>query len=203
MNLNDKLLNLRKKYGMSQEEVANKLNVSRQTISKWETGESKPDIDKIMPICELYKITPDELLTGNRSNTEPITNNKKKNAFVISISVLIYFIAVVWIIITDSTDVINENIAAGIFLLLCAIPTCILIYHFVSNDNNEKQIINIEDQKYKKIDNILSIITLIIYLLISFITSCWHITWIIWIVYVIVCEIVHTVLDMKEGNKND
>ena len=50
MDLGENLYNLRKKKNLSQEEVAEKLNVTRQTISKWETGESKPDFDKIVQI---------------------------------------------------------------------------------------------------------------------------------------------------------
>ena len=61
MKIEDKLLKLRKEKGLSQEEVADRLNVSRQTISKWETGQSSPDFDKIIPICELYEISSDEL----------------------------------------------------------------------------------------------------------------------------------------------
>ena len=51
MNLGETLLKLRKQKGLSQEEVADKLNVTRQTISKWETNQSMPDFDKIVPIC--------------------------------------------------------------------------------------------------------------------------------------------------------
>lgn len=197
MNINDKLLELRKNKNMSQEDVANKLNVSRQTVSKWETGESKPDLDKVMPICELFGITPDELLTGSKK--EIVKNiSENKNALVISMCVLMYFIAIVWIIIADSMSFMNENISVSIFLLICAVPTCTLIYNSISKNHDEKEH-NKEENKYEKIDDILAIITLIVYLIISFITSCWYITWIIWIVYIIICEIIHTILDMKEG----
>ena len=67
MNLGDRLMELRKSKHLSQEEVAEKINVSRQTISKWETNQSTPDFDKIIPICELYGITTDELLKAELS----------------------------------------------------------------------------------------------------------------------------------------
>ena len=66
MDIGEKLFELRKGKGLSQEEVAEKLNVTRQTVSKWETNQSTPDFDKIMPICELYGITTEELLTGEK-----------------------------------------------------------------------------------------------------------------------------------------
>ncbi len=62
--ISKRLTKFRKIAGLSQEEVADKLNVSRQTVSKWETGQSTPDFDKIAPLCELYNISTDELLRG-------------------------------------------------------------------------------------------------------------------------------------------
>ena len=64
MNIGEKIYNLRKKKNLSQEDLANILNVSRQTISKWETGESNPDIDKIVPLCNFFEISTDEFLKG-------------------------------------------------------------------------------------------------------------------------------------------
>ena len=66
MELGRRLLNLRKKSKLSQEEVARRLGVSRQTVSKWETNQSVPDIDKIIPICELYGVSADDLLRGTK-----------------------------------------------------------------------------------------------------------------------------------------
>ena len=53
---------LRQKKGISQEELANRLNVSRQTISKWEVGESTPDMENLVAISELFEISLDELV---------------------------------------------------------------------------------------------------------------------------------------------
>ena len=53
MNLGEKLFELRKAKNLTQDEVAEKLNVTRQTISKWETNQSAPDFDKIVPLCEI------------------------------------------------------------------------------------------------------------------------------------------------------
>ena len=62
MEFNNKLYELRKKKGLSQEELANRLNVSRQTISKWEVGDSTPDMDKLAAISELFQVSLDELV---------------------------------------------------------------------------------------------------------------------------------------------
>ena len=60
MSLGQRLIELRKEKKLSQEEVAGKLNVTRQTVSKWETDQSTPDFDKILPLCELYEISTEE-----------------------------------------------------------------------------------------------------------------------------------------------
>lgn len=58
----DNLIQLRKMKHMSQEELAEKVEVSRQTLSKWETGESLPDIEKAMMIAEVFGVTLDDLV---------------------------------------------------------------------------------------------------------------------------------------------
>lgn len=62
MNLGNSLFNARKKSGLSQEEVAEKLGVSRQTISKWELDETLPDIRQSKKLSAIYHLTLDELI---------------------------------------------------------------------------------------------------------------------------------------------
>ncbi len=62
MSLGNNLFNARKKSGLSQEEVAEKLGVSRQTISKWELDDTLPDICQSKKLSNLYKLTLDELI---------------------------------------------------------------------------------------------------------------------------------------------
>lgn len=62
MNLGNNLFQARKKVGLSQEVVAEKLGVSRQTISKWETNETIPDIYQSKKLAKLYNLTLDELI---------------------------------------------------------------------------------------------------------------------------------------------
>lgn len=60
------ILNLayfRKMNGLSQSEVANKLNITRQAVSQWETKKSSPDIDKILDLAKLYNVDVKELLS--------------------------------------------------------------------------------------------------------------------------------------------
>ena len=62
MNLADKIIEERKKNGWSQEELASKLGVSRQAVSKWESSGSIPDLQRILQMSELFGVTTDYLL---------------------------------------------------------------------------------------------------------------------------------------------
>lgn len=64
MEFHKKLYELRKKSGISQEELADKLNVSRQTVSKWEMGDSTPDMEKLRGLSDYFQVSLDELVMG-------------------------------------------------------------------------------------------------------------------------------------------
>lgn len=63
----NRLVQLRKKHDLSQEELAEKLSISRQAVSKWERAESSPDTDNLIALAELYGVTLDELVHGTES----------------------------------------------------------------------------------------------------------------------------------------
>jgi transcriptional regulator with XRE-family HTH domain len=64
MNLADRIQYLRKKKGISQEELAEKMLISRQAVSKWESGQSAPDLEKIVMLSDYFEVTTDYLLKG-------------------------------------------------------------------------------------------------------------------------------------------
>ena len=70
MTFSDKLIALRRKAGWSQEELAERLNVSRQSVSKWESAQSMPDIDKIVQLSSLFGVTTDYLLKDGQDDPQ-------------------------------------------------------------------------------------------------------------------------------------
>ena len=70
MILADKIIGLRKKNGWSQEELAEKMNVSRQAVSKWEAAQTTPDLGKILQLADLFGVTTDYLLKDEMENEE-------------------------------------------------------------------------------------------------------------------------------------
>ena len=105
MKFNEKLVNLRRKHNLSQEQVAEKLKVARQTISKWELGETTPEMDKLIMISELYNITLDELMKeeneGKVINDPNNTNSQKLAGMTIKIlkgiGIFILIVAILYV----------------------------------------------------------------------------------------------------------
>lgn len=70
----NRLFELRKKHNLSQEELAEKLGVSRQAVSKWERSEASPDTDNLIALAKIYNLSLDELIYGEK--TESVEENK-------------------------------------------------------------------------------------------------------------------------------
>ena len=207
MTIGERLLKLRKEKNISQEELANVLDVSRQTVSKWETDQSTPDFDKIIPLCEYFGITSDELLTGNQNIKEAKKENVKSNfARNIAISVMLYIFALIAIIaLAGGLD--KPILGVSVFFGFIAIATGLLIYNGIyyskeSEDPKEKK----DDSIEKQVMSIIDIIGVTIYLFVSFMTMAWHITWMIFLIVGLVKAIVKLIMSLnakKEDNNNE
>ena len=75
----NRLYELRKKHNLSQEELAEKLGVSRQAVSKWERSEASPDTDNIIALAKIYGLTLDELIYGEKEETKETKETTKEN----------------------------------------------------------------------------------------------------------------------------
>ena len=76
MKFSEKLTKLRKEKGLSQEELADKLDVSRQSVSKWELGTTYPEMDKLLAMCKIFNVTLDDLTNDEVDFKEVKTKNK-------------------------------------------------------------------------------------------------------------------------------
>lgn len=218
MSLGEKLLSLRKKKGLSQEEVADILHVTRQTVSKWETDQSMPDFDKVVPICNLYEISTDELFKeGEKSvavEVEPVADCKNysmeyahKKALFTTIAVMLYILSIV-VIIFFSTVLRSPIVGVCVFFIVIAIATGLLVYMELMNPEKEgmvkeKRVLSKEEKLYKQITSVLSLLVLAIYLIVSILTMAWSITWILWIVYALLTEIIKLCFSLKGVNIDD
>lgn len=80
MTLGEKIQQLRKASGISQDQLAEQLDVSRQSISKWELNDAIPDVSRIVMISELFSVSTDELLKESNNTESNIADNSDKNA---------------------------------------------------------------------------------------------------------------------------
>lgn len=74
MNIADRIQYLRKQRGLSQEELADMVGVSRQSVSKWESEQSVPDLEKIITMSDIFEVTTDYILKG----IEPVSVSNRK-----------------------------------------------------------------------------------------------------------------------------
>ncbi|MBR3613591.1 MAG: helix-turn-helix transcriptional regulator [Clostridia bacterium] len=127
MKFNEKLMKLRKEKGLSQEEFGNLLDVSRQSVSKWELGQAQPDVDKIKKICEFYNISFDYLLNDNIDENEKVkleelskniekisgrVETKKSNKLIIIFQFILFIILFVYIMSCVFKAIVFFNIIA-------------------------------------------------------------------------------------------
>lgn len=94
MNLSDRIQYLRKQKGLSQEELADKIGVSRQAVSKWENEQTTPDLEKIISMSELFEVTTDYILKG----IEPVNMINRKDVYSLYFSFALIFatLAGIW-----------------------------------------------------------------------------------------------------------
>lgn len=136
MKFYEKLRKARKENGMSQEELANQMNVSRQAVSKWESGQGYPETDKLLMISNIYGVSLDYLLkeeshspddeteTGfyaSRETVEGFLASKRKGARRIGIGVAVIILGLIFPMAMDS------DMNSMMFLLTAAIGVVILL----------------------------------------------------------------------------
>ena len=76
MKLPEKILYYRKKAGLSQEALAEQIGISRQAISKWETGEAVPEINKLVSLAKVFNVSVDHLLSEDDLNKQPLESEE-------------------------------------------------------------------------------------------------------------------------------
>ena len=120
MKLSDKIIHLRKSKGWSQETLAEKLNVSRQAISRWEGATAQPDAANIVQLSKLFGVTTDYLLNDayERDNDPPKATEAKGDQ-VRRMMILMITLEVITLVLQFTTTVMLQNTLLGV---LCIIP---------------------------------------------------------------------------------
>lgn len=124
MTISDKIQELRKENGLSQEQLAEKMGVSRQAVSKWESGICVPDIENIIALSELFEVSTDYLIKGEENlNTTvetvqimDIRHNptSKKTAWLMAIPIGFLLCFIIW----QMGQVIGDDIGEFIYNIM-------------------------------------------------------------------------------------
>ena len=142
MRLSDKIVGLRKSGGMSQEELAEKLNVSRQAVSRWEMGTAMPDAKNILQLSKLFNVTTDYLLNDEYQSDNDLPKVKEVKAGGIhQIMIFLVTLEVMVLILQFMTTIILQNVFFGV---LSFIPFVAMVggfeyaYQKKKNERNER-----------------------------------------------------------------
>jgi len=97
MEIGNKILELRKQHNLSQEQLAEKMNVARQTISKWELGETSPDLEQSRQLSQIFNVSLDDLTNNDIKNVliEKVSNTEKLSKNIINILKIIFLSIVI------------------------------------------------------------------------------------------------------------
>ena len=156
MALSEKLYEIRKKSGLSQEQLAEQLDVSRQAVSKWESGKAVPESDTLISISEYFNVTLDYLMKEDNSaasepvagtkNNQPIKNTGREKRILGMVACIGGIIClIIWGLISIFMPQTSDQISGssmitidgnGIFLLICLVAIvagAVLLLKSVSN----------------------------------------------------------------------
>lgn len=151
MNLGNKLLKLRKKQGISQEELAEKLNVTRQTISKWELYETSPNINQAKEISKLFNVSLDELVGNNINDIliKKMDNTERRMNIIMSFNIvmlilLLFIFVIIFFTIAMSLDYFSVSPTGQAIEFTCKTSDDNVYYDYIINMDIDGNILSVQ-----------------------------------------------------------
>ncbi|MCI9493945.1 MAG: helix-turn-helix transcriptional regulator [Lachnospiraceae bacterium] len=170
----DKLIQLRKKAGWSQEELAEQMNVTRQSVSKWEAAQSVPDLEKILHLSELFSVSTDYLLKDELEEAECNTlseetyalrrvSMEEANAFLsikaitsksVALATFLCIISPICLFLLAAASEVPgsslpENVAAGIGMVILLTLVTIAVAIFISSGRKTEEFEYLEKETFE------------------------------------------------------
>ena len=176
----DRLIKLRKKNGYSQEELADKLGLSRQAVSKWERAEASPDTDNLICLAKLYRVSLDELLSTDedvetivKEQVKPESKEEEK----------------------DSSITLEDDDGSKVIIKGSHMECLDKDGHIIKKKPKDKFLLILD-----VVDGCLSASALIVYIFLGAFLNMWSTAWIFFFVPEIICSIIRAV---HKGNANN
>ena len=187
----DRLVKLRKKYGYSQEELADKLGLSRQAVSKWERAEASPDTDNLICLAKLYGVSLDELLATD-DDVDTIVNEQVKDEKKEPEQEVM-----------DDRVVINDS---GIYLRSKDGKKVIINDKGVHRyDKNGDIIVKYHNKPLAVlgiIEGILHLLAVVAFMLLGFLANMWYNGWVVFFLPEIICSIARAIIKKNPHQVN-
>ena len=143
MAFSDNLQFIRAQANITQEQLAEQLDVSRQSVSKWESGASFPEMDTLLRICDLYNVNLDTLLRGSVEESrvsDTARYDDHMNRFSLQIALSVFaIIAGVALMILLNTLALPEMLAVALFMLILTISVVVMVAGGIQHDNFRKK----------------------------------------------------------------
>ena len=142
MNIGERIYELRRKNSMSQEDLAEKMNVSRQSISKWESSQSVPEVEKIIQLSNILNVSTDWILKGENSKKQTSQSNKNNLKSVQTVSTALNYTGFV-----IGTFILFEKqavwaVAVPIVFSILSLAIYFAVYSDSENTDKKKQSLN-------------------------------------------------------------
>ena len=141
MNVSEKLIQLRKSKGLSQEKLAEKLGVSRQAISRWENGTALPDANNILSISKLYNVTTDYLLNDDYESDDDLPKVKENKKILHTNLTLVAIIAQGAFLNAFAQPWVGRGVDRGLVFVFKIMPLLLASIWMANNQKYEKNII--------------------------------------------------------------
>ncbi len=142
MNIGERIYELRRKNSMSQEDLAEKMNVSRQSISKWESSQSVPEVERIVQLSNIFNVSTDWILKGENSKKQKSQSNKNNLKSVQTVSTALNYIGfVIGAFILFEKQAV-WSVAVPIVFSILSLAIYFAVYSDSENTNEKKQSLN-------------------------------------------------------------
>lgn len=172
------LIKLRKEHSFTQNDLAEKLGVSFQAVSKWERGENLPDSMMLLEIADLYHITVDELLRGELIK-KPVTEEPMLlRNILITLGVAIFMASpIVYMLLEDY----NENLATIATLCVVSVGTILFVYLGLKYSDKSTEQLSKLNEKQNRLENIVYGSCVVIFLVLGLVFNLFYISWVVFI----------------------
>lgn len=138
MEIEKKLKDARVNAGLTQEQLAEKIMVSRQTISNWENGKSLPDIVSIIKLSDLYQISLDDLLKGDKKMREKIEKDVKdardNKRLILTTAILLLAAVIIYLVSTFVGGAFHDFCAGAIQWIILGIGIAFAVTYMSQKD---------------------------------------------------------------------